>query len=77
MMAKDKDKDDSSTFTYTTSEKKGQNKLFDGSGIRKIQSTARNIKNRCRQGFFKGKGGKCRKKTEGKRGKIAKFKKSR
>ena len=68
---------DSSTFNYTTSEKKGQNKLFDGSGKRKVGQAVRNLKYRCKQGFFKGKGGKCRRKTEGKRGKIAKFKKKR
>ncbi len=68
--------DDSSTFTYTTSEKKGKNKLLDGSGKRKIQAKIRDFKTVCKRGFLR-KGGKCRKKTEGKRGKIAKFKKSR
>lgn len=53
------------SYTYTTSTNRGKGKgdLFDGSGIRKIQSTARNIQNRCRQGFFK-KGPKCIKKGE-------------
>lgn len=69
--------DDSSTFTYTTSEKKGKNKLFDGSGKRAVGKAIRNFKYKCKAGFFKGKGGKCQRKTEGKRGKIAKFKKSR
>ncbi len=67
---------DSTTFTYTTSEKKGKNKLFDGSGKRKLKRKISNFKATCKQGFLK-KGGKCRRKTEGKRSKIAKFKKRR
>lgn len=50
-------------FTYTVSSGGGNRQIFDGSGIRKIQSTARNIKNRCRQGFFQ-KGNKCVKRGE-------------
>ena len=68
--------DDSSTFTFTTTEKKGKNKIFDGSGKRKIQGKIRDFKYKCKKGFLR-KGGKCQRKTEGKRGKIAKFKKKR
>ena len=63
------------TTTITTTEKKKE-KIFDGSGIRKAKEVVRDVKTVCKRGFLK-KGGKCRRKTEGKRGKIAKFKKSR
>jgi hypothetical protein len=72
----DGDGEDSSTYTYTTSEREGKNILFDGSGKRKIGRAISNFKATCKKGFFR-KGGKCRRKTEGKFSKIAKFKKKR
>lgn len=57
-------KDSSTNLTYTTSEKKeGKNKLFDGSGKRKLQRSIQNFKATCKQGFFK-KGNKCVRKGE-------------
>jgi len=49
--------DSSMNITYTTSEK-GKNKLFDGSGKRKIQGKIRDIKTTCKKGFMR-KGSKC------------------
>jgi hypothetical protein len=50
--------DDSSiNITYTTSEK-GKNKLFDGSGKRKIKGKIRDLKATCKKGFLR-KGSKC------------------
>tara|TARA_R100001460_G_scaffold1260_1_gene4818 strand:+ start:279 stop:884 length:606 start_codon:yes stop_codon:yes gene_type:complete len=46
------------TTTTTTKKKKGQNKLFDGSGKRKIQGKINDFKATCKQGFFR-KGSKC------------------
>jgi len=50
------------TTTTTTTEKKKQ-KIFDGSGVRKVKKVARDIETVCKRGFLK-KGGKCIRKGE-------------
>jgi len=54
----------------------GSGKRNKGGFKRKVKRAIQNAKATCKQGFFK-KGGKCRRKTEGKRSKITKFKKNR
>jgi hypothetical protein len=62
--------------TSITIEKKKKQKTFDGSGVRKAKKVVRDIQTVCKRGLLK-KGGKCIRKTEGKRSKITKFKKTR